>query len=108
MVGTSAAEAELGGLYFNGQEGIPLRTTLVVLGHHQPKTVTPLETDNTTAASIVHNNVRQHKSHAMDMRIYWICDSVKQGHYNVYWQPGKFNKMDYVKKNHPPSEHTKK
>ena len=60
MVGTSAAEAELEGLFFNGQEGIPLRTTLVVLGHHQPKTVTPLKTDNTTAASIVHNNLRQH------------------------------------------------
>ena len=68
MVVAWAAEAELGGLFFNGQEGIPLRTTLIKMGHHQPKTGTPLKTDNTTADSIVHNNVRQYKSRAMDMR----------------------------------------
>ena len=44
----------------------------------------------------------------MDMRFYWICDRVKQGHYNVYWKPGKINKADYVTKHHPPSKHTQK
>ena len=34
----------------------------------------------------------------MDMRFYWIRNCVKQGHYNVYWKPGKFNKADYVTK----------
>ena len=85
MVVASAAEAELGGLFFNRQEDIPLRTTLIKLGHQQPKTGTPLKTDNITADGIVHNNVRQHKSRAMDMHLYWIRDRVKQGHYNVYW-----------------------
>ena len=37
----SAAEAELGGFFFNRQEGIPIRTTLIKLKHHQPKTGTP-------------------------------------------------------------------
>ena len=59
MVVASAAEAELGGLFFNGQEGIPLHTTLIELGHHQPKTGTPLKTDNTIPDGIVHNNIRQ-------------------------------------------------
>ena len=80
MVVESAAEAELGGFFFNGKECIPLRTTLIKMGYQQPKTGTPLKTDNTTADGIVNNNVRQRKSRAMDMRFYWIRDRVKQGH----------------------------
>ena len=106
MVGTSAAEVELGGLFFNGKEGIPLRTTLIELSHHQPKTGTTLKTDNSTADGSVYNNARQHKYRAMDMHFYWIRDRVKQGHYNVYWKHGNFNKADYVTKHYPPSEHT--
>ena len=68
---------------------------------------TPLKTYNTTADGIVHNNVRQRKSQEMDKRFYWTRDRVKQGHYNVYLQPGKFNKSDYNTKHHPPYEHTR-
>ena len=68
MVVASAAEAELGSLFFNGKEGISLRTTLIELDHHQLKTGTPLKTDNTKSDGIVHNNVRQRKSRAMNMR----------------------------------------
>jgi hypothetical protein len=45
-VPASAAEAETGGLFLNGQEALPIRTALEEMGHKQPPTGTPLETDN--------------------------------------------------------------
>jgi hypothetical protein len=51
----SAAEAEIGALYINCQEAIPARHTLEYLGHTQPPT--PMQTDNTTALSVINNNV---------------------------------------------------
>ena len=44
---SSAAEAELAGLFLNGQCALSTRTTLASLGH--PQSSTPLITDNTTA-----------------------------------------------------------
>jgi hypothetical protein len=44
---SSAAEAELGVLYINANEAVPMRQLLVEMGHKQPKT--PIQTDNTTA-----------------------------------------------------------
>jgi hypothetical protein len=38
MVVASAAKAELGTLFFNGQEATTLCTTLLKLGHPQPAT----------------------------------------------------------------------
>ena len=43
----SAAEAEVGGLFHNAQQAIPLRIALEALGHPQPKT--QIKTDNSTA-----------------------------------------------------------
>ena len=59
MVLSSAEEAEYGGIFINTKEGVPIRTTLQELGHNQPKTGTPLKTDNSTAHGIVYNKVRQ-------------------------------------------------
>ena len=39
---SSVAEAELGGLYFNAREAVPIRKTLEELGHKQPRT--PMQT----------------------------------------------------------------
>jgi hypothetical protein len=41
MVVASAAEAEVAVLFHNAQEAVPLRTTLIELGHHQ-QPATPL------------------------------------------------------------------
>jgi hypothetical protein len=43
---SSAAEAELAGLFLNGKEAVPERITLDELGHPQPPT--PMVTDNST------------------------------------------------------------
>ena len=99
----SAAEAELGGLYHNCQEAEPLRTCLEELGHPQPPT--PVQTDNSTAAGLVHDVLKQKRSKAMDMRFFWVRDRSKQGHFNIYWRRGKGNKSDYFTKAHPVAHH---
>ena len=53
----SAAEAELGGLFRNGQEGSVLIVTLEEMGHKQLGP-TPLQTDNSTADGIANDNVK--------------------------------------------------
>ena len=72
----SAAEAELGALFYNGQVAEPTRTCLKEMGYPQPST--PIKTDNSTAAGIVNSSIRQKKSKAMDMRFYWVKDRVSQ------------------------------
>jgi hypothetical protein len=101
---SSAAEAELGALFRNGQEGYAIRNTLEEMGHKQLGP-TPIQTDNSTAEGIANDTVKAKRSKAMDMRFYWIRDRVKQGQFRVHWKPGDDNKADYHTKHHPPSHH---
>ena len=66
----SAAEAEIGGLFMNGQETVIFQHTLAELGHQQP--LTPINTDKSTASGISNNSICQHRSRSMDMRFYWV------------------------------------
>ncbi len=99
----SAAEAEVGALFENGQEAVSLRNTLTDLGHQQPPT--PIKTDNSTAAGITNNTMKQRKSKAMDMRFYWLRDRTQQGQFLIYWRPGTENLADYFTKHHSASHH---
>jgi hypothetical protein len=103
MVLSSAAEAELGALFFNAKDGAMLRTTLIDMGHPQP--LTPIQTDNACAAGIANDTVKQRRSKAIDMRFYWIKDRVKQGQFLVHWRRGADNNADYFTKHHPTSHH---
>jgi hypothetical protein len=103
---SSAAEAELGGLFHNGKEAVPERITLEELGHKQPPT--PMVTDNSTATGIANASVKQKRSKAMDMRFYWIRDRVRQGQFIVYWKRGSSNRADYFTKHHPAKHHVVK
>ena len=102
---SSAAEAELAGLFLNGKEAVPQQITLEELGHPQPPT--PMVTDNSTAMGIANDSVKQKRSKAMDMRFYWIRDRVRQGQFQVFWQPGKQNRGDYYTKHHHVKHHIK-
>ena len=82
----SAAEAEVGVLFHNGQTAVPLRITLHELGFTKPPT--PIKIDNSAAEGIVTNIVRQKRYKSMDMRFYWMKDRVKQKDFFVYWKPG--------------------
>jgi hypothetical protein len=73
---SSASEAELAALFYNGKEGAPLSITLDELGHPQPPT--PMVTDNSTTSGIANKSVKQKRSKAMDMRFYWIRNRVQQ------------------------------
>jgi hypothetical protein len=93
---SSAAEAELAGLFLNGKEAVPERITLEELGHY-----------NSTAMGIANDSVKLKRSKSMDMRFYWIRDRVRQGHFQVFWQPGKQNRADYYTKHHHVKHHIK-
>jgi hypothetical protein len=100
---SSAAEAELAGLFHNGKEACPLRITLQELGYPQPPTV--IVTDNSTASGIANDTVKQKRSKAIDMRFYWIRDRVRQGQFHILWKKGSLNQADYFTKHHPATHH---
>jgi hypothetical protein len=65
---SSAAEAEVAGLFMNAKELLPIRTTLDELGHTQP--ATPMRTDNSTACGIANKTVKQRRSKAIDTLLF--------------------------------------
>ena len=83
----SATEAELGVLFVNCQREAALRIALKEMGHHSPPT--PVVTDSGISDGFVNDNIRQSKLRAIDIRLYWVCDRVRQGNYLVYWERGK-------------------
>ena len=93
-----AAEAELGALFRNCQDGIIFRLTLSNLRHPQPKT--PVHCDNATAVGIASNTVKRQRSRAMEMRFFWTGDKVSQKMYDIFW-----NLADYQSKHHVGSHH---
>ena len=62
---TSAAEAELGGLFLNAKSAVPIRKTLEELGHKQPPT--PIQTDNSTECGVINHEVQP------KAKKQWIC-----------------------------------
>jgi hypothetical protein len=103
---SSAADAELGALYINACEAVPIRNLLQEMGHKQPKT--PMQTDNSTALGVVNSNIQPRRTKSMDMRFYWLRDRDSQGQFRYYWKPGPTNLADYWTKHHPASHHIEK
>jgi len=85
----SAAEAEVGALYINAREMVPLRVTLEELGHQQPSTA--LRIDNSTANNILNGTVKQRCSRAIDVHFYWLKNRAEQGQSRVFWAPVAVN-----------------
>ena len=53
---SSAAEAEIGAMYINTDETVPIRKILTEMRHPQPPT--PLQTDNSAAHTVVTKKVQ--------------------------------------------------
>jgi hypothetical protein len=70
VVLSSAAKAELGALYINSREAIPLCQLLEEMGHPQPPT--PVQIDDSTALGVVTNTIQPRCTKAMDMRYHWL------------------------------------
>ena len=64
----SAAKADIGAAYINGQEAVSIRTLLLELGHPQP--ATPIQVDNSTADGFANDTIKQILSKAIDMQFY--------------------------------------
>ena len=106
-VASSAAEAEVAGIFIGVTNAVPMQTTLEELGHPQPTDGTPFDTDNKTAQGILTKTMKQKLSKAFDMRYWWMKDRIQQKQFNLIWSPGKDNKADYFTKHHPPWHHKK-
>ena len=103
FVVASAAEAELGALFYNIQEGKILRLALEELGHAQPPT--PVHCDNNTAVGIANDTVKKQRSRAMEMQFFHVADQVKLGNFNVTWHPGQENLANYFTKHFDAKHH---
>ena len=103
---SSASEAELGALYINAHEAIPMRHLLEEMGHKQPPT--PIQTDNSTAHGVVTNNIQPRRTKAMDMRFHWLRCRDSQSQFRYYWRPGPDNLADYWTKHHCAAHHIEK
>jgi hypothetical protein len=64
FVVASAAEAELGALFYNCQTGIIGRSILEDMGHIQPKT--PVHCNNTTAVGNANSTIKRQWSCSME------------------------------------------
>jgi hypothetical protein len=104
LVMSSAAKAEIRALYIDAQKGVEERNNLEEMGHMQPPT--PIQTDNSTADSIVNLRVQPKCTKAMDMRFYWLRDrEINQKQFKFYWRPRALMRADYWTKHHSPSHH---
>jgi hypothetical protein len=100
---TSAAEAELSGLFECAKAMVPLRQALIEMGWPQGKS--PIQTDNSTADGVVNNTIVPKKLKSMDVRLHWLRCREAQGQFRFYWAPGAENWGDYYTKHHPPIHH---
>ena len=99
----SAAEADIGAAYINGQEAIRICTLLRKLGHPHP--ATPIQVKNSTNAGFANDTIKKKQSKAINMRFYCIRDHTSQGQILIYWQPGSSILGNYHTKNHSPAHH---
>ena len=63
----SAAEAEIGDTFHNGQEAVPIRTNLQELGPLQPPT--PIRVNNSTAEGFANGTIKQKTSKAINVHL---------------------------------------
>jgi hypothetical protein len=80
----SATEAEFAGLFYNACDGTSLQTTLIEMGHLQPRT--PIQTDNSTSTGIING-------------------TVSQKHFLVHWRKVSENLGDYFTSKHQSTAH---
>jgi hypothetical protein len=77
----SAAEAELGALFMNCQEGMIFKATLNDLGCPQPPIL--VHCNNATAVGIATNTIKRQRSCAMEMKYFWTCEKMHRKYFGV-------------------------
>ena len=79
----AAVEVKLGVLFINIKQAIIIQWMLEEMGHLQLPT--PIQTDNSTAYSIVNNKIIPKVTKAMDMHFHWLHDCKQQKQFRFYW-----------------------
>ena len=102
---SSAAEAEIAGIFTNAKEAVPIRPTLEEMGHPQPPT--EITTDNMTASGILNKTFKQTRSKAIDMNYNWVRDRIAQKQFKLKWERGIDDLADHFTKHHSPAHHKK-
>ena len=67
---SSAAEAELSGLFICAKAMIPLRNTLIKMGWSQPPS--PVQCDNSNATGATNKTIVNKMLKSMDMCLWWL------------------------------------
>jgi hypothetical protein len=80
-----------------------MQQTLKEMGH--PQTCTPIQTDNSTALTLLTNKILPKALKAMDMQFHWLHCCEAQDQYQFYWRPGTQDLANYQTKHHPASHH---
>jgi hypothetical protein len=93
---TSAAEAELGAAFQNGQKGAQFRNTLVELGY--PQQPTTIFVDNTVAEGLATDTVNAKRSKSMDVRFFWLRDRVRKLQFRMRHLSGRWDISDFFTK----------
>ena len=80
-----------------------LRNILAELGHLQPPT--QIVTDNSTTTAFANKTMQMKRSKSWDMHLHWLRDRETREHFNVIWERGLDNRVDYFTKHHPTVHH---
>jgi hypothetical protein len=88
-----AAEAKLGALFINAKTAVSMHCTLKEMGH--PQTCTPIQTNNSTAHTLLTNKIMPKALKTMDMRFHWLHCHEAQDQYHFYWRSGTQNLVDH-------------
>ena len=67
---SSAAEANLSGIFICDKATIPLRNTLIEMGWPQPPS--PVQCDNSTATGVTNKTMVNKILKSVDMRLWWL------------------------------------
>ena len=103
FVMSSAAEAEIAGLFVCAKSMVLLRTTFIEMVWPQPKS--PIQCDKSTSVGVSNNTIIQRKTKTMNIQYHWLRCREAQGQFRFFWAPGSDNLADYSTKNHPPLYH---
>ena len=102
---SSAAEAEIAGIFTNAKEAVPIKLTLEEMGHPQPPT--EITTDDMTASGTLNKTFKQTRSKAIDMNCHWARDRIAPKQFKLKWERGIDDLADHFTKHHSPAHHKK-
>ena len=80
---SSAAEAELGGLYICAKEMVPLCQSLIEMGWPQPRS--PIQCDISTAVCVTNQTIIPRKTKSMDVQFHWLRCRNSRGQFHYFW-----------------------